>query len=150
MKKLLILVTSLFIISKVQASNSGQPVTVTSIVIVSSNAAANVGATVTVSTPLTSGAFSTGYTNYITNVHIAGYSSGQLPSTITQATCTSQGFPVNPTWDFGTNISTNTVQTMDMQFANPLAGTQGSQIIVSCGQYAKLAWNIIVGYFVAP
>jgi hypothetical protein len=153
MKKLLFVLSITLLAVKAYAWVNPQSVTVPSSVIVSSAGVTGAAVTVTLSTASVGsgqGAFSAGYNDYITNVHIEGLYLGGVNSPAT-ATCTSTNIAAsNPQWLVGL-VSSNTVSLTDMQFANPLlVVNNSSNTVITCPATANTKWNVIVGHFVAP
>lgn len=147
-------ILSLFILgfcySKAEASNNPQPVTITPSVIVSSVSVSGGQAQVLVTSPTTTSPFSTGYSNYITNIHIEYYAAGTLTGGSTPVTCTTTNLPSGMVLKFPTAEATGTEAVTDMQFANPLQVNSGSQFTLTCPGTASVIWNVEVGYFTAP
>jgi hypothetical protein len=132
------------------AVNNGQDsAIIPPVVLVSSFGLSGTLVSVTVSTPVAKSAYSAGEYNYITNIHIEAFYGGGIggvPGTSFQ--CTTTNLPGSPSFRFPPMITTGTVTTVDMQFANPLRATQASQVTVVCpGSPTSLLWNIIVAYF---
>lgn len=146
MKKLVFL--SLFLVANLWATPVPTPVAIPSSVIVSSaSTGANGTVTATVPAPSGGGAYSTGYLNYITSVHIETVSSG-ISAGATKFTCTSTNLG-NMAFNFVPAVSTGTIQVLDRQFANPIISTSTAVTTVTCPANAALQWYIDIGYFTA-
>lgn len=149
MKKLLIVLGCVSLSHFSFAWVNPQAVLVPPSVNVSTAPAAGTAGTVTLSTP-SAGAFSSGYFNYVTDVHIDMYPAN---SSIAGGNggkpvyCTSTNLPGSPQWMFSTVVTSGTVITEDFQYANPLQGTQGSQVQITCPAATNASWNINVGYY---
>lgn len=122
-----------------------------SVIIASASTIANTQAQVTMSSPTNSGAYSTGYYNYISNVHIdASYTGGTVGATL-PLSCTTTNVSGSPSFKFPPALSTGTLQALDTKFLFPVQSTNSaSQTSITCPATANVMWNIIVGYFAAP
>lgn len=126
----------------VQAVNVPYTVNVTS-----ASAGANGSVTVTITTPTATSPFSTGYYNYITNIHIEMYATGTLTGGSSPVKCTTTNLG-GLQYLFQTAEATGTEQVYDVQYANPLQSTQAAQTVITCPATASVLWNINVAYFV--
>lgn len=153
MKKYIAIIGFLFVSSYAFAGGTSMPspiVVPTSSIISSATVAVDGGVTVIVSSPTSGvGPYSTGYYNYITNIHIEMYAAGTLTGGATPNTCTTTNLPNNPTFKFPTASATGTTVVTDMQFANPLQANQASQVTIVCPLATNVMWNVIVGYYQA-
>ncbi len=103
-------------------------------------------ATVTVSTPTSIGAFSSGYYNYISHIHLEMYATSTLTGGATPVTCTSTNLG-GLTLNLPTAAATGTVYLLDMPFDNAMQATQGSQVIITCPGRPNVIYNLIVAYY---
>lgn len=151
MKRFLFLSLVLFGVKEVQAANTVQSISIpTSIGVSSAPAVSNAPATVTISTPVAPG-LSTGWSNYITNIHIESLMTGGVVGAVNPVTCTSTNMQGSPAWNFPPAVSTGTITIMDMQYANPLTPTTAqANTTVTCPAATGIRWNVNVNYFAAP
>lgn len=150
MKKYLMILAGILVYgAKAEAQPLPLPVVIPSIITVSSfTAASGTTATVTISSPVAT-TYSTGLNTYVTNVHIEMYPTATLVGAAGPVKCTSTNLN-SVAWSFNTNISSGTVQVMDMQFANPIIAPNAAiNTVVSCPGTTSIIWNVIVGYFQA-
>lgn len=92
--------------------------------------------------------FVTGEYNYITSLTIVAFSTGTATATATAATCVSSNLSGSPTYDFATAVTLGTVQSLNLQFANPLRATNRSDAsYISCPATPGVRWNINLGYY---
>lgn len=151
MKKLLLISSILLVSGYVHASNVVQNIFIpTAVGVSSAPAVSGASALVTISTPPAPGQ-STGWSNYITNIHIEEVATGGIASASTPVTCTSTNMSGNPAWNFPPAITTGTLTVMDFQYANPLTPvTAQANTTLTCPATSKIQWNINVNYFQAP
>lgn len=148
MKKFLVL-SVLFIASKSQAvmGYSPAPVLVPNSVVSSSASAVGGQAQVTITTPTNVGPYSSGYYNYLTNIHIEMFAAATLAVANGPLSCTTVGIGNTPSLGFSTVVASGTVVATDLQFANPLQANQASNVVVTCPATANVRWNVVVGYY---
>lgn len=153
MKKILLSLGIMFLTKGLWATTTPSPTYTQPSVLVSSYAAlANIPVTITISSPTGGGAYSTGYTNYISELHIVAYATGTVLGLSTPTVCTMSGFPSGTvSLPFGTTYaSVGTVVSKDYTIQNPFAATPGSQVVITCPALAGVIWDMFAGYFVAP
>jgi hypothetical protein len=148
MKKMLPVVGLLFMVSKVWAGGTSTPtpILIPSALNVSSASTSGAPAQITIATPTSVGPYSSGYYNYITNVHIEEFAAANLTGLAGPLLCTSTALN-GVQWGFSTVTSSGVVNTTDVQYANPLQGTQASTVFISCPAATNVKWNINVGYY---
>lgn len=146
MKKFL-LILGLMSISKIGWCLTPQPVVIAPSVSISSVGISGAQAQITITTAPGSGYNSTGWYNYLTNIHIEMYAVGTLTGGATPVTCTTTGLPTAVAFKFPTAAATGTNTVTDIQFANPLQGTAGTNVVITCPATASVIWNMQVMYF---
>lgn len=151
MKKVLFII-SLFIGSYSYASNTPQVIILPSQVIISSYGAVGGSTmTITIASPTTSGAYSSGYSNYLSELHIDEFATANLNGQASPYQCTITG--INTTTliiPMPTNASAGIVSRLDLTIEHPIQAPAGNQIVISCPGVANVIWNIWAGYQVGP
>ena len=151
MKKLFVIISLIFCYRSAYAGSTMQPVLIPPAVNISSVSAQTGGqAQVLITTPTSSGAYSSGYFTYLTDVHIEMYPTSTLVGAGGPVYCTSAGIGGTPEWGFSTNASSGTVVITDVQYANPLQATQATNVTITCPATSNVKWNMNVSYYSAP
>jgi hypothetical protein len=150
MKKYLLLLAALLGLSlNAQAATStASPVILPTVLTVSSSTAVGTLFNLTVTTPTFNvGAYSSGYYNYVTYVHIEMYAAATLTGGATPVVCTFSNWPGSPTPRFPTALATGSMYVLDMPFAFPASATVSSQVMLSCPATASVVWNASIQYY---
>ena len=114
----------------------------------SAPANANEAAVITISSPTGGGAYSTGYYNYLSDLHVVAYATATVTGTGTPITCTVTGVPNSPAILLETAMAVGTLHPRDFSFSNPVQATQGARIVITCPATGSVLWNIWASYFV--
>jgi hypothetical protein len=123
-----------------------QPTTLPPSVVTSSFTLAAGTATVTASTPTAVGPYSLGYYNYISHIHVEMYATGTLTGGATPVVCTTTNLNSIKIY-LPTAAATGSETVIDMAFDNPIQGTQGSQVTVSCPGQPSVIYNVLLTYY---
>lgn len=123
-------------------------ITVTPTVVASSTTllATGVGSSST-TTPSGGGPFTTGYSQYLTHIHIEMYATGTLTGGATPVKCFTLGLPTQQFFLFPTAAATGTTTVIDIPYDNPVQGNPGSIVNLTCPGAASVLWNIALTYF---
>lgn len=156
MKKILFVLGIVgFIYSPVHADNQLRLATQLPSVMISSTAVDS-GAAVSVTIPQTTGfgAYSTGYNNYLSSVHITDRNSGGLASQIGVAancslTATGTNAPATIKYGFLGAATTGQINIDNEVYANPVFLSTGTATF-TCPATTNTLWDVHIGYIVAP
>lgn len=152
MKKMLFVLSILLVASKSHAIIPLVEVP-SSLDVSSAPVVSGTAATVTLSTPSLQGQgpYSSGYTDYITNIRIEAFYTGGVNGASTPISCTTTNLNGNPSWLIPPAITTGTIYVSDMHYFDPLVTiNSSSNTVVNCPATANVKWNVNVNHFVAP
>jgi hypothetical protein len=150
MKKYLLLLAALLGLSlNAQAATStASPVILPTVLTTSSNTAVGTLFNLIVASPTANvGAYSSGYYNYLTYVHLEMYASSALTGGATPTFCTFSNWPGSPKLMMPSALAVGVNYIVDLPMPSPASATAASQVMLSCPATANVIWNGFIQYY---